>query len=100
MPHLAARWVHFQRGESSDSERSAWAGSLVSLAQDLVAAERGNVEMIVECSPTVDSSEGANGLGQIDVVLVGRHPVKGNLSVQLVELKQWSSVTRVEARDS
>ncbi|KFG72658.1 hypothetical protein FM21_17375 [Streptomyces mutabilis] len=61
MLHLAARWVHFQRGESSDGERSAWAGSLVSLAQDLVAAERGNVEMIVECSPTVDSSEGANG---------------------------------------
>lgn len=97
VPHLAARWLHFQRGESSDGERAAWAESLVSLAKDLVAAERGNVEMIVECSPTVDSSEGSNGPGQIDVVLVGRHPVDGNLSVQLVELKQWSSVTRVEA---
>ncbi|MFE0911884.1 DUF2075 domain-containing protein [Streptomyces sp. NPDC058812] len=98
VPHLAARWVHFQRGESSDGERSAWARSLVSLAEDLVAAERGNVEMIVECSPTVDASEGATKKhGQIDVVLVGRHPAEGTLSVQLVELKQWSSVTRVEA---
>ncbi|MFC8389793.1 MULTISPECIES: DUF2075 domain-containing protein [unclassified Streptomyces] len=98
VPHLAARWVHFQRGESSGGERSAWARSLVSLAEDLVAAERGNVEMIVECSPTVDASEGsATTHGQIDVVLVGRHPTEGTLSVQLVELKQWSSVTRVEA---
>ncbi|MEU7209927.1 DUF2075 domain-containing protein [Streptomyces sp. NPDC044989] len=97
VPHLAARWVHFQRGESSDGERAAWAESLVSLARDLVAAERGNVEMIVECSPTVGSSEGADRVGQIDVVLVGRHSVEGNLSVQLVELKQWSSVTRAEA---
>ncbi|MGW7822382.1 DUF2075 domain-containing protein [Streptomyces puniciscabiei] len=62
-----------------------------------MAAERGNVELIVECSPTVDESEGAADSGQIDVVLVGRHPTKGTLSVQLVELKQWSSVTRVEA---
>ncbi|WP_432030864.1 DNA/RNA helicase domain-containing protein [Streptomyces sp. 1222.5] len=98
VPHLAARWVHFQRGDSSDGERSAWARSLVSLAEDLVAAERGNVEMIVECSPTVDATEEAvKTQGQIDVVLVGRHPGKGTLSVQLVELKQWSSVTRVEA---
>ncbi|MFF5026482.1 DNA/RNA helicase domain-containing protein [Streptomyces collinus] len=98
VPHLAARWVHFQRGDSSDGERSAWARSLVSLAEDLVAAERGNVEMLVECSPTVDASEeAAKTQGQIDVVLVGRHPGKGTLSVQLVELKQWSSVTRVEA---
>ncbi|MGX1493670.1 DUF2075 family protein [Streptomyces tendae] len=98
VPHLAARWVHFQRGESSDGERSAWARSLVSLAEDLVAAGRGNVEMIVECSPTVAATEGvARKHGQIDVVLVGRHPMEGTLSVQLVELKQWSSVTRVEA---
>lgn len=97
VPHLAARWVHFGRGESSDGERSAWARSLVSLAEDLVAAERGNVEMIVECSPTVEESEGPGTDGQIDVVLVGRHPAEGTLSVQLVELKQWSAVTRVEA---
>lgn len=97
VPHLAARWVHFRRGESSEGERSAWAQSLVSLAEDLVTAGRGNVEMIVECSPTVDESEGPREDKQIDVVLVGRHPTEGTLSVQLVELKQWSSVTRVEA---
>ncbi|MGC4997209.1 DUF2075 domain-containing protein [Streptomyces sp. DT195] len=97
VPHLADRWVHFGGGESSEGERAAWAKSLVCLAEDLMAAERGNVEMIVECSPTTDKSEEARKSGLIDVVLVGRHPAEGNLSVQLVELKQWSSVTRVEA---
>ncbi|MFD5335615.1 hypothetical protein [Streptomyces hawaiiensis] len=81
VPHLAARWVHFARGESSEGERSAWARSLVSLAEDLVAAERGNVEMIVQCSPTVDESVGPGEGGQIDVVLVGAHPTEGTLFV-------------------
>ncbi|MGA5321298.1 DNA/RNA helicase domain-containing protein [Streptomyces seoulensis] len=100
VPHLADRWVHFGGGESSEGERAAWAESLVSLAEDLMDAERGNVEMIVECSPTTDKGEESCRSGLIDVVLVGRHPAEGTLSVQLVEMKQWSSVTRVEAATS
>lgn len=96
VPHLAARWVHFQGQEASIGERTAWAESLLELAKDLVAAGRGNVEMIVECSATVDDSEGSDKSRQIDVVLVGRHPTDGDISVQLVELKRWSTVTRVE----
>lgn len=96
VPHLAARWRHFRGRDASETERSAWAESLVSLATDLVAAGRGNVEMIVECAATVDESNHSGDPRLIDVVLVGRHPEKHEPSVQLVELKRWSTVTRVE----
>ncbi|MFJ6015323.1 DUF2075 domain-containing protein [Streptomyces sp. NPDC092952] len=96
VPHLAARWRHFRGADASLSERSAWAESLVSLANDLVAAGRGNVEMIVECAVTVDEGGRSDTPRLVDVVLVGRHPDAGGPSVQLVELKRWSTVTRVE----
>ncbi|RPK56886.1 hypothetical protein EES43_23215 [Streptomyces sp. ADI96-02] len=96
VPHLAARWVHFRGEKASLGERTAWAESLIELARDLVAADRGNVEMIVECSATVDDPERSDRSRQIDVVLAGRHPADGDISVQLVELKRWSTVTRVE----
>ncbi|WP_265868481.1 DUF2075 domain-containing protein [Streptomyces sp. SKN60] len=94
VPHLAARWQHFRKTDASLTERSAWAESLVSLAGDLVAAGRGNVQMIVECAATIDEPLDSPRL--IDVVLVGRHPEQNRPSVQLVELKRWSRVTRVE----
>ncbi|MGW1868102.1 DUF2075 domain-containing protein [Streptomyces mauvecolor] len=94
--HLAARWRYFRGHDASETERSAWAESLVSLANDLVAAGRGNVEMIVECAASLDESERPDGPRLIDVVLVGRHPEGSRPSVQLVELKRWSTVTRVE----
>ncbi|MER5224951.1 DUF2075 domain-containing protein [Streptomyces flaveus] len=96
VPHLAARWQYFRGSEASETERAAWAQSLVDLAGDLVAADRGNVEMIVECAATVDEPENHNDLRLIDVVLVGRHPQTHLPSFQLVELKRWSTVTRVE----
>ncbi|QCX79647.1 hypothetical protein C9F11_30280 [Streptomyces sp. YIM 121038] len=94
--HLAARWRHFRGADASLTESSAWAESLVSLANDLVAAGRGNVEMIVECAATVDEGDRPGAPRLIDVVLVGQHPREHRLSVQLVELKRWSLVTRVE----
>ncbi|TXS52737.1 DUF2075 domain-containing protein [Streptomyces sp. t39] len=96
VPHLAARWKHFLTTDASLSERSAWAESLVQLAKDLVAAGRGNVEMVVECAATLDEADRVGAPRLIDVVLVGRHPASSGLSVQLVELKRWSTVTRVE----
>ncbi|MFF0005567.1 DUF2075 domain-containing protein [Streptomyces tibetensis] len=96
VPHLAARYRHFRSRDVSATEREAWAESLVELAEDLVEAERGNVEMVVECAATVDEPQkGEPSL--IDVVLVGRHPETRLPSFQLVELKRWSMVTRVEA---
>ncbi|MFB6845080.1 DUF2075 domain-containing protein [Streptomyces sp. NPDC056373] len=96
VPHLAARWKHFLNTDASLTERSAWAESLVHLAEDLVAADRGNVEMVVECAATVGETDRAGDPRLIDVVLVGHHPEENGLSVQLVELKRWSTVTRVE----
>ncbi|MFV0132689.1 DUF2075 domain-containing protein [Streptomyces sp. HMX87] len=96
VPHLAARWRYFRGADASLTERSAWAESLVHLAEDLVAAERGNVEMIVECAATLDETDRPGDPRLVDVVLVGRHPEERTLSVQLVELKRWSMVTRVE----
>lgn len=97
VPHLAARWKYFRGSEASLTERSAWAESLVELAKDLVAAGRGNVEMVVECSATVNEPDNPDEARRIDVVLVGRHPETRHLSLQLVELKRWSTVTRIEA---
>ncbi|MFJ5838030.1 DNA/RNA helicase domain-containing protein [Streptomyces shenzhenensis] len=97
VPHLAARWRHFLGSAPSVSESSAWAESLVELAKDLVAADRGNVEMIVECAATLDEWDRDGTPRLIDVVLVGHHPETRSLSVQLVELKRWSTVTSVEA---
>ncbi|WP_323136504.1 DUF2075 domain-containing protein [Streptomyces anulatus] len=68
----------------------------MSLANDLVAAGRGNVEMIVECAATIDEAVCPGDPRLIDVVLVGRHPERHVPSVQLVELKRWSTVSRVE----
>ncbi|MFD4592671.1 DUF2075 domain-containing protein [Streptomyces rubiginosohelvolus] len=93
VPHLAARWRHFRGAEASVGERSAWAESLISLANDLVAADRGNVEMIVECAATVEETDHPL---LVDVVLVGRHPQENRPSAQLVELKRWSTVTKIE----
>ncbi|SDO24068.1 Uncharacterized conserved protein [Streptomyces sp. cf386] len=96
VPHLAARYRYFRGRDVSDTEREAWAESLVELAENLVEAERGNVEMVVECAATVEEpNKGEPPL--IDVVLVGRHPETRLPSFQLVELKRWSMVTQVEA---
>lgn len=96
VPHLAARYRYFRGKDVSEGERKAWAESLVHLAEDLVRAGRGNVEMVVECAATLEKPE--KGLAPlIDAVLVGRHPETGLPSYQLVELKRWSTVTRVEA---
>ncbi|MDX2644318.1 DUF2075 domain-containing protein [Streptomyces sp. PA03-1a] len=96
VPHLAARWEHFRGAEAPLTEREAWAESLIGLACDLVAAQRGDVEMVVECAATVDEPGGGAQSRLVDVVLIGRHPTERTMSVQLVELKRWSSVTRLE----
>src|SRR5437879_897552 len=74
VPHLAERWKHFRRSQASLSERSAWAVSLLELAKDLVEADRGDIEMIVECAATADEPDNGVEPRLIDVVLIGQHP--------------------------
>lgn len=80
----------YQAGRrTSPSEMRSWRRSLPVLAQDLVDAGLGNVEVIVEYQLPLTSQ-------RADVVLAGAHPVTGRSSFVVVELKQWSSARRWE----
>jgi hypothetical protein len=63
------------------------------LAEDLISAGLGRVEMLVEHSSALSSK-------RIDVVLAGQHPRRGAPSYLVVELKQWSAGTRWEDEPS
>ncbi|WP_406299101.1 DUF2075 domain-containing protein [Embleya sp. NBC_00888] len=64
------------------SQIGAWEEGLPVIADDLLAAGLGNVEVFVEYSLP------ATGI-QPDVVLAGRHPVTGEPSYVVIELKRW-----------
>ncbi|MHC6215032.1 ATP-binding protein, partial [Rhodococcus ruber] len=68
----------------SEAEQKSWSRSLPVLAQDLVDAGLGDVEMLVEYHLPLTSQ-------RADVVLAGAHPVTGAVSYVVVELKQWSA---------
>ncbi len=73
----------------SDSEVRSWNASLPMLASDLVAAGLGGVEILAEHQLPLTSR-------RIDAVLAGQHPVTGQPSYVLVELKQWSRAESYE----
>ncbi|MFJ1539925.1 DNA/RNA helicase domain-containing protein [Micromonospora chalcea] len=75
------------------SERRSWERSLPVLAQDLVDAGLGQVEMLVEYQLPLTSK-------RIDVVLAGTHPKTAEDSYVVVELKQWSRVESYEGSES
>ncbi|MGI8664440.1 MAG: DNA/RNA helicase domain-containing protein [Jatrophihabitans sp.] len=80
----------YQAGRrTSPSEVRSWRRSLPVLAQDLVDAGLGNVEVMVEYQLPLTSQ-------RADVVLAGAHPITGRSSFVVVELKQWSSARRWE----
>ncbi|MCT2280454.1 DUF2075 domain-containing protein [Micromonospora chalcea] len=74
-------------------ERRSWERSLPVLAQDLVDAGLGQVEMLVEYQLPLTSK-------RIDVVLAGTHPKTAEDSYVVVELKQWSRVESYEESES
>ncbi|MGK5557713.1 DNA/RNA helicase domain-containing protein [Actinomadura kijaniata] len=67
----------------SASERRAWDRSLPRLAQDLVDAGLGQIEMLVEYQLPLTSK-------RVDVVLAGTDRRTGDDAYVVVELKQWS----------
>jgi hypothetical protein len=67
----------------SASEVRAWHASLPVLANDLITAGLGDVEILVEHQLPLTSR-------RVDAVLAGQHPKTGSASYVLVELKQWS----------
>jgi hypothetical protein len=73
----------------SPSERRAWERSIPVLAHDLMDAGLGSVEVLLEHRLPLSSR-------RIDAVLAGCHPVTGDPSYVVVELKQWSSADLYE----
>ena len=68
------------------AERRSWERSLPILAQDLVDAGLGQVEILAEYQLPLTSK-------RVDAVLAGVHPHTGGDSYVVIELKQWSAAT-------
>lgn len=73
----------------SDGEIRPWHASLPVLANDLIAAGFGGLEVLVEHQLPLTSR-------RVDAVLAGQHPKTGGASYVLVELKQWSGAELFE----
>ncbi|MEV4755337.1 DUF2075 domain-containing protein [Micromonospora sp. NPDC049559] len=75
------------------AEKKSWARSLPVLAQDLVDAGLGEVEVLVEYQLPLTSR-------RVDAVLAGVDARTGDDTYLVVELKQWSYATAYEDSDS
>ncbi|MFD8547674.1 DNA/RNA helicase domain-containing protein [Streptomyces sp. NPDC059649] len=76
------------RKPPSEAEVRSWRESLAALAQLLVSARLGDVEMLIEYRLPMCSL-------RADAVLAGVHPVSGEPSYVVVELKQWSAARMI-----
>lgn len=81
--HLTERFVHMHGYRPGASEVRSWERSIPVLAAALNDAGLGDVEMMLEYALPLNSK-------RADVVLAGVHPVTGEPSYVVVELKQWS----------
>ncbi len=81
---LLEQVLHQYGRRTSPAEVRSWERSLPVLAQDLIDAGLPDVEVILEYQLPLTSK-------RADVVLAGRHPVTGDASYVVVELKQWTS---------
>jgi hypothetical protein len=86
---MFAEMLHDYRSRPSPAEARSWERSIPVLAQDLVQAGLGNVEVLLEHRLPLCSR-------RIDAVLAGRHPQTGEASYVVVELKQWSGAELYE----
>ena len=76
-------------GGAAPSERRSWDRSIPVLANDLVEAGLGDVEVLLEHRLPLSSR-------RVDAILAGRHPKTGAASYVVVELKQWSEADLFE----
>jgi hypothetical protein len=76
-------------GRAAPSERRSWDRSIPVLANDLVDAGLGDVEVLLEHRLPLSSR-------RVDAILAGRHPETGAASYVIVELKQWSEADLFE----
>ncbi|MFI6692093.1 DNA/RNA helicase domain-containing protein [Streptomyces sp. NPDC050433] len=80
---LTERFVRMHGYRPGTSEVRSWEGSIPELAAALNDAGLGDVEVMLEYSLPLNSK-------RADAVLAGEHPVTGEPSYVVVELKQWS----------
>jgi hypothetical protein len=81
--HLTDKFVHMHGYRPGASEVRSWERSIPVLAAALNDAGLGDVEVMLEYALPLNSK-------RADVVLAGMHPVTGEPSYVVVELKQWS----------
>ncbi|MBO0655487.1 DUF2075 domain-containing protein [Streptomyces triculaminicus] len=84
--HLNEQFFHVLGHRPGSSEARSWERSIPALAAALNDAGLGNVEVILEYALPLNSR-------RVDAVLAGIHPVTGDPSYVVVELKQWSQAT-------
>lgn len=81
--------LHEHAGWAGPSERRSWDRSLPVLANDLIEAGLGDVEVLLEHRLPLSSR-------RVDAILAGEHPRTGAPSYVIVELKQWSQADLFE----
>jgi hypothetical protein len=86
---LSDQMFHVMGTHASPGETKSWGTSLPELAQDLIEAGLGDIEVLLEYQLPYTSK-------RVDAILCGTDPRSGKPSVVLVELKQWTSLASVE----
>lgn len=86
---MFAEMLHGAGLRPSPGEARAWDRSIPVLARDLVEAGLGDVEVLLEHRLPLSSR-------RVDAILAGCHPVTGDASYVVVELKQWSAAELYE----
>jgi hypothetical protein len=81
---LAEQFVHVHGHKPGSSEVQSWERSIPVLAHALNDAGLGQVEVLLEYGLPLNSK-------RADAILAGVHPVTGQPSHVVVELKQWSN---------
>lgn len=84
--HLTEQFFHMHGYRPGSSEVRSWERSIPTLVNALNEAGLGDVEVMLEYALPLNSK-------RADVVLAGVHPVTGEPSYVVVELKQWSQAT-------
>ncbi len=86
---MFAEMLREYQARPSPAEARSWERSIPVLARDLVEAGLDNVEVLLEHRLPLCSR-------RVDAILAGRHPVTGEASYVVVELKQWSGAELYE----
>ncbi|NNN33196.1 DUF2075 domain-containing protein [Streptomyces sp. S3(2020)] len=84
--HLTEQFAHMHGYSPGLSEVRSWERSIPALTAVLNEAGLGDVEVMIEYALPLNSK-------RADAVLAGVHPVTGEPSYVVVELKQWSQAT-------